>query len=242
LVGCRPPARTVRLLAIALVGMVWILHASPASANTGTITANGAPVTATVSTIGQPAKFTFSGTAGEVVSASTLDGTFPANSDAALMFLNASGGSISSSQGAGVSGLLSEVTLPTTGTYSIELASSSATGSVKLYLAKDATGSIVANGSPVTFTSVQVAQSARYTFSGTAGEVVSASTLDGTFAGSCPATIVFLNSSGGSISASTCASPSGKLSDITLPSTETYSIDVNVNHIETGSLKLSLTK
>jgi filamentous hemagglutinin family protein len=193
--------------------------------------------------VAQSARYTFSGTAGEVVSASTLDGTFDGNGDATIVILNSSGGSISSSQSAGVSGLLSEITLPSTETYSIDVnVNHIEKGSVKLYLAKDATGSIVANGSPVTFTSVQVAQSARYTFSGTAGEVVSASTLDGTFAGSCPATIVFLNSSGGSISASTCASPSGKLSDITLPSTETYSIDVNVNHIEKGSLKLSLTK
>ncbi len=235
-------ARAARLVAIGLVGLVLVVQAAPASANSGTITPNGSPVTATVSVAGQPATFTFSGTIGEVVTASTLNGTFASNCDATINVLNSSGHGLSSGVCAGTSGLLGEITLPSTGTYKLELDSPSNTGKVTLYLARDATGSITANGAPVTFTSVQVGQSAQYTFSGTIGEVVTASTLNGTFASNCDATINVLNSSGNGLAPGACAGISGLESELTLPRTGIYTVDINVNKVEKGKVTLYLAR
>ena len=225
------------------------LSSNPANA---TITANGAPVTFTATSTGQGGNFTFSGAAGEVITASTYNGTFPSNCDLELYLFNSVGTDLANAGCASQSDFLSQITLPGTGSYKLELQPyeeniGSNTGSVKLQLSEDAANStITENGAAVTFTATKTGQGRNFTFKGKAGQVVTASTYGGTFPSNCDLELYLFNSGGTLLENAGCAAQSGFLQEITLPSKGTYTLafepldeDIGSN---IGSVTLSLSE
>ena len=137
---------------------------------TGTITPSGDPVTATTTGVGQNARLTFSGTAGQRV-ALKPSSTMPSYNYTRL--LRPDGSQMSSSYN---SNFIDTVTLAVAGTYTIVLdpdGMNVGAMPVKLYdVPPDVTGTITPGGGPVSVSIPSVGQNARLTFQGTAGQRV----------------------------------------------------------------------
>jgi hypothetical protein len=204
-------------------------------------------VTATISTAGVPAKFTFSGTSGEVVTASAFNGTFASGCDVGLEVLAQSGATVGSDGCAGASGFIGETPLPGAGTYTLELVpAGSDLGSVTLALsANAASAAITANGAKATFTASHTGQGRDYTFTGTAGEVVTVSANAGTFAGGCDLGMQLTDPVGDALGTDGCAAVDGFIGQTTLPSAGTYTIELIPSGTDpgtsTGTLTLNLS-
>jgi hypothetical protein len=86
-------------------------------------------------------------------------------------------------------------------------------------------------------------QNARLTFSGTAGQVVTALVTNGTFSSYCYAFVLSILKPDGTTLAtlSSCSGSSGTLSQKTLPTTGTYTFFLNPDTTQTGTATLTLT-
>lgn len=227
------------------LALVWALalgaaQVPQARANSGTITANGPAVTAIISTPSAPAKFTFAGTAGEVVTVTASAGTFPSACDASVTLLNPAGTKIAGGGCNGTSGFIGETKLATAGTYAIVLSSGTGkTGQVTLSLsANAANGTITVNGPAVTFTATHSGQGRDYAFTATAGERVYLVADSGTYPGACDVNMEITNSSATNFG-SACAGHSGTVSNVTLAKAGTYIVDIIPQDGNVGSVKLS---
>jgi hypothetical protein len=148
------------------------------------------------------------------------------------------------------SGFIAETPLPGAGTYTIRVTPTGSdpganTGSVTLSLSSDpADSTISANGAPVTFTASHTGQGQDFTFSGTAGEVISMTFSNGTFLSDCDLETQILSPSGSQVGNAGCMAQSGSLASTTLPGTGTYTVDVTPTGADpganTGSVKLAL--
>ena len=211
---------------------------------TGTLTA-GTQDSLTVSTPGQNAELTFSGTAGQQVNAWALNSTFPGGYDAVTFsILNPDGSTLASSSlwGQGNVGL-PLITLPTTGNYTILLApQNGGTGSATVVLSFEQTGTITV-GNPVNVTVNTPGQNAELTFSGTTGQEINAWAINSTFPGGSDAVTFSILNPDGSTLASTSLWGQGNvgLSFITLPSTGTYTILLAPQNGVTGSATVVLS-
>jgi hypothetical protein len=218
-----------------------------ASANSGTIVANGSTQTATISSAGVPATFTFSGTSGEVVTASAYNGTFAGTCDVDLEILAPSSTEIASVGCVGTSGFLEETPLPGAGTYTLELLpTDNDLGSVTLALsANPANGTITVNGPTVTFTASNTGQGENFTFKGKAGETVTVSASGGTFPSGCDLNLYLVTSAGSQLGGAGCAAQSGFIGETVLPAKGTYTVELiplaQNPGSNTGSLTLSLS-
>ncbi|HEY2442455.1 MAG TPA: PPC domain-containing protein [Streptosporangiaceae bacterium] len=208
-----------------------------APANSGSITANGAAVVATVSSPNVPATFTFAGTSGEIVTASASGGTFAGECDVNLEILSPTGSTVASGGCAGQSGFTGETALPGAATYTLELSPNDGNlGSVTLRLsANPANGKITANGAKVTFTASHTAQGKDFTFAGQAGEVVTVSAAGGTFLSECDLQLQLLDPAGNAIGNAGCMAQSGFLAETVLPSAGTYTVDVTPTGSDPGA-------
>jgi hypothetical protein len=211
---------------------------------TGTISV-GTPLTATTTAAGQNASYTFSGTAGQQMSMNLTGNTYVGCNAVVVTILQSNGSSVGSAGACTSStGFMDSITLPVTGTYTVFVNPSGATtGSVTVLLNNfaDVTGTI-ASGTPVTATTTVAGQNARYTFSGTSVQHVSASLTGNTYSG-CNAVVVSILKPDGSTLSSTglCTGGSGSIASVALPSTGTYTVLVNPQGTTTGSLNVALT-
>lgn len=207
---------------------------------TGSITAGGSAVPITIARVGQNARYMFSGTAGQTVSAQLSSVTI---SSGYVSILNPDGSTLvaPSSFGTGGSVIDSQV-LPTTGTYAILIDPSvTYTGNVTvtLYNVADVTGTIAIDGTAVSPTITTPGQRARYTFTGTAGQWVNLGLSSVTIASS---SISLLKPDGTSLVATTIGTGGGSLDPTTaLPTTGTYTIIVDPVGNYTGSITLTLS-
>ncbi|WP_428381880.1 Calx-beta domain-containing protein [Nevskia ramosa] len=164
----------------------------------GTIPTNGSPVTATISSVGGSADFTFAGIAGRRFSLFPTDANFPNssnNNNYSRAFLVRPDGSVRNSVDCYDSATClldpfdgntsSATALDVNGTWTVSLHSfyedSTGSAQLRLYTVTDQTGSIASNGTAVTSTISTPGQRSIFTFAGTAGQrysaVTSASTL-----------------------------------------------------------------
>ncbi|HEX6291760.1 MAG TPA: RHS repeat-associated core domain-containing protein [Herpetosiphonaceae bacterium] len=136
----------------------------------GSIIVGGDPVTTTTTAIGQNAKLTFSGTQGQRIALLVTS----ASKGYDLLITKPDGTGLWGWGGVGTNSYIDTTTLPATGTYSINInprGTDTLTTSIKLYdVPADATGTIVAGGSPETVTTTAVGQNAKLTFTGTQGQ------------------------------------------------------------------------
>jgi hypothetical protein len=211
------------------------------SAAPSTITGNGAAVTFTATHSGQGREYTFTVSAPLVVTLSASDGTYPGGCDVSMAIIDPTGHSLGSSC-AGASGFIGETTLPTAGTYTVDVTPNNGdTGQTTLSLSADAPDStITANGAAVTFVATHTGQGRNYTFAGTAGEVVTLAASAGTYPGGCDVAMTILTPNGASIGSS-CAGGSGFVGETTLPAAGTYTVAVTPNNGNTGQTTLSLS-
>ncbi len=207
---------------------------------TGTITPGGSSVPVSITTAGQNARLTFSGSAAQKISlrmtgvtiGSTTPVTFFNPNGTTLAFFNAS-----SSAG----GWLEATALPVAGTYTILMdPNTTFTGNATfaLYDVVDINGSITSGGTAVTAQLTTPGQNASYTFNGSAGQRVSLNLTGVTIGGS---KVYIYKPDGSTLASNLNVGTAGAFFDtMTLPVTGTYTIFVDPNTYLTGNMTLAL--
>lgn len=206
----------------------------------GEIAPHGSAVPIVINRGGQNARYTFSGTSGQVVSLQLSDVTIRSG---IVSIIQPDGTPLSqplSFAGGGV--MIPGQILPSNGTYAILVDPDlSYTGRAKLalYNAPELTGTIMIDQVAVTPTLTVPGQKARYTFNGTAGQWVNL----GVTGVSIPMSTVLIMKPDGSKWESTTIGPSGgSLDPLTpLPVTGSYTIVVVPVSNYTGSMTLALS-
>jgi len=207
---------------------------------TGSITPGGAAVPVTVTTPGQNARLTFSGTAGQRVSLRATNVT--GFTTAWVSILKPDGTTLSGPLAVGAGGtlFLDAVSLPTTASYTVVVDPFAAqTGglTLTLYDVVDVSGTITIGGAAVPVTTTVPGQNARLTFTGAAGQRVSLYLSSVSLTNS----VVTLQKPDGSTLASTSVGPPTGFVDVqTLPTAGTYTVLLDPAGIYTGSMTFTL--
>jgi YD repeat-containing protein len=207
----------------------------------GSITADGTPVTVNTPVVGQDARLSFSGTAGQRVSL-LVTNVVSASGNISLLRTDGSTQSVMAVN-VGSTNFMAPVTLTTTGTYSLLVAhnsSSTTSETLQLYtVPPDVTGTISIGGPPVTITVTTPGQNASLTFGGTAGQNVSFAFTNGAFpANEC--TMQVLNPDSTVLANAICTGTSGAAVFGTLGQTGTYTLKIQTQGGPTGSVTLQL--
>lgn len=208
----------------------------------GTITPGGSPAELTTTTPGQNLSLTFSGTASNRISlqfASTTAWT-------RIAVNKPDGTALIAPTWVNGSGFFDTTVLPVSGTYTIVADPENAnvgTFTFTLHdVPSDASETITAGGPSVTVTMSTPGQNAAVTFSGTSGDkamlVLSSVTINGT----AWSQVSILKPDTTTLVAPTWFNGAGKTLDtVTLPATGTYTIVINPEAANTGSVTLALT-
>ena len=206
---------------------------------TGTITPGGSPVVATISAIGQDARLTFNGSAGQRVALGMTNSTIPGLTYVSIV--KPDGTNLAGPVGAS-SGFIDTVILPVSGVYTILVDPyQTGTGSLTLTLydvPPDATGSITPGGAPVVATVTAVGQNVRLTFTGSVGQRVSLGIANSTITPGL--TFVSIVKPDGTNLAGPVTTTSAFIDTKTLPTAGTYTVLVDPNDLGTGSVTLTL--
>jgi YD repeat-containing protein len=232
------------------VGSITLtLYDVPAD-TTGTITAGGAAETVTTTIPGQNASLTFSGTASQRISLKMTNVTIGTSTccSTRVSIRKPDGTTLVSPSLIGTTGGFFDVqTLPATGTYTIVVdPQNTDVGSMTLTLydvPADPTPTITAGGAAVTVTTTVPGQNVRPTFSGTAGQRISLRMTSVTIGTStcCSTRISILNPDGSTLVSPTLIGTTGGFIDVqTLATTGTYTIVVDPQNADTGSMTLTL--
>ncbi len=205
--------------------------------NAGTIVIDGASVTATTTRVGQRARLTFDGTAGQIASLGVNSITMSTSSD--IFVFNPDGSTLASATILTTSTNF-HVALPATGTYTMIVDPDAAsTGSVTLTLSSEVNvGVLTINDPAVPVTISRVGQRAGATFSGTSGQQVTARVTGNTMGS---VTVQMLKPDGTQQTTVTSSASSFNTATQTLGTTGTYTILVDPASTNTGSLNLSVT-
>lgn len=232
---------------LAAIGSATVtVHDVPADV-TGTIVIGGAHVPVTITTPGQNAQLTFTGTEGQIVE---LDWTGTQGFPSRPVFFKPDGTQLIDDFGLFDNDDIYR--LPVSGTYRITInptGSSTGTTILALYaIPEPVSASIEADGPPVTISMPTAGQFARVTFNGTAGQRVSLknSNVKMTYA-----YIEVLSPTGSFINDSDAfpewqfdgfnfSDPALLIDTMTLPTTGTYTINVYPDFDASGSLTLQL--
>jgi hypothetical protein len=211
---------------------------------TGTIAAGGPPVTVKTTTPGQNARYTFTGTSGQIVAVQASKGVFE-GCGTTIAILKPDDSPLGSPQAiCGGGGFLDQLSLPTDGTYTLLVDPDGATtggATLTLYTVVDVTGSITPDGPPTSVKTTTPGQNVRYTFAGTGGEAVTVQATRSTFAG-CGTTIAILQPDGSPLgSPQAICGGAGKLDAQRLPASGTYTLLVNPDGATTGETTLALS-
>jgi len=216
---------------------------------TGTISIGGPPVNVTIATPGQDASLTFSGTAGQQISLNLTNQSFNGNDNVKYYILQP-GGSTSNAIASLLSwtsgNIIADVTLPTTGTYTLfvdPIAANTGTVTLQVFATSDVTGSISIGGPPVNLAIATPGQDASLTFSGTAGQQISLNLTNQSFNGNDNVTYYIIPPGGGTSNATASLvswTSSNIIVDVTLPTTGTYTVFVDPAAGNTGSVTMQL--
>jgi len=212
---------------------------------TGTITPGGGSVTANLSTPGQRATYTFEGTVGQRVSLNITGSSFSVltYSDLNVYIRRPDGTAIAYGAIDGVNTRFIEpVTLPTTGTYTIDLdPPDMMTGSATFTLydvPADVSGSIGVGGAAVPVTITTPGQNAALAFAGLAGQQVTVR-LTGNTAGT--VAVKLLRPDGTVLTSLSSSASAFNLTTQTLAADGTYQVVIDPSGARTGGISVSLT-
>lgn len=218
----------------------------------GTITPGGPSVTVPITTPGQNGTLTFSGTANQRISLRGTNGTISGQilgCDVNVRIVRTSDNfSVASATCMEGNGFIDATQLPTTDTYSIIVDPVSfATGNLPLtlYTVTDVSGTMTADGAPVTVSITTPGQNGALTFSGTAGQRVSLEGLNGTIIGqiafACDVNVSIVRVSDSfTVAGATCMEGNGFIDRVNLPTTDSYKVIVDPVSFATGNLTLKL--
>jgi YD repeat-containing protein len=207
----------------------------------GTVTPGGAAVPISIARVGQNARYTFSGTAGNTVSLQLSSVTITSGY---VSLIKPDGTNLVAPTSFGTGGAVIDTqVLPTSGTYAILVDPSGAyigNATLTLYNQADVIGSITIDGAAVTTPALTVpGRRARYTFTGTAGQWVNLGLSTVTITSS---TLSMLNPDGTTLVSTSIGTGGGSLDPTTaLPTTGTYTIVVDPVGTYTGSMTLTLS-
>jgi len=210
----------------------------------GTITAGGSAVTASMSTPGRNGTLTFSGTAGNRISLTGTNGLlgYVLGCDLNVKIVKPDGSVLVADTCMEDSGFIDAVTLPTTGTYTIVVDPVSlAVGSLTLTLyavPADTTGTVTIGGAAVTVTLGTPGQNGSLTFAGTAGQQVTVRMTSSTYEW---ITLRLVKPDGATLTSTWYFMPSFNLSTEILPTTGSYTIVVDPYLFVTASKDVSVT-
>ncbi len=208
----------------------------------------GVPVT--LNTPGQNARFTFNGTAGQVITELVWGPTFPGNCGSFayyLWLLRPDGSAQATIPSCGGGTFLDRQTLSSSGTYTLMLdpvGTGTGAANVAFFAVVDVTGPITPNGPAVPISITKPGQNALLTFSGTAGQVVNAFSSGNTIPGSCAVFGFSLNlvkPDGSTLGSVSSCGGNVTLGQRTLPVTGTYTLFLNPADSRTGSIAITLT-
>ncbi len=215
-------------------GSMTIALSSPV---TGTIAIDGASVPVNLNKVGQTARYTFNGNAGQWVNL----GLTSVNITSSAVTLLTSDGTILASTAVGTAGgsLEDQNPLPTTGTYTILVDPvGSYTGKMTLTLSTEVVDSLKLNGAPRPITVSRAGQNGRYTFTGAANQQAMIKVTNNKLGN----VTVNLYSPNGILQAGMTSSASSfTLNPVTLASADTYTVTINPALTETGSIQLQVS-
>lgn len=221
-------------------GHIDLGHATLALYNSpdisGTIMVNEAPVTSTLTVPGQRARYTFNGTAGQWVN---LGLTSVTTASSVVSMLNPDGTTLVSTTVGPSGGSLDPSTiLPVTGTYTITVDPVGYyTGSMALTLTSPLTGTIALDGQPAPLNFTKPGSTARYTFSGAAGQWVNLGFSSVTVTSS---TVTLLNQDGTVLASTSVGRGGGGLkAPSPLPANGTYTVIIDPTGTHTGAMTVT---
>jgi len=205
----------------------------------GSISLGGAAVPLTITTPGQNASYTFSGTAGQQVSLNITNVTVTGGT----VYVNKPDGTTLTSTSFGTSGsFIDSTTLPSAGTYTVFVNPSiyyTGNMTLALYNAADVTGPITPSGSSVTVNLTSPGQNARLTFNGTVGQKISINVTGVTITST--TSLRIYKPDGASMGSTWSFQTGGTFVDTqTLPTAGTYTIVVDPYSYNTGNATLTL--
>jgi hypothetical protein len=221
--------------------------AGAASATSGGCTVNGAAATMTVTTPGKSAKCTFHGTTGQMIDAAITNVTTSDNGCEKLSLATPHGQIAGYQTGCGNGNPVGvgPVTLTSTGTWAVLLQlDTTATGSARLWVSAPAsTGTVTLNGPAVPLEVAHPGREPELTFHGKTGQQVEAA-------------ITKVKTSDNGCEKLSLASPHGQIAGyqtgcgngnpvgvgpVTLTSTGTWAVLLQIDTIATGSCKLKVS-
>ncbi len=221
---------------------VGTLSITPVRDVDGAITPNSALTPAAITSPGQNARFTFSGVAGRRVSAFAQG--FSGCSDFGLSILKPDGTTLVGGGASCMPSAFIEAALSATGTYTVVFDPGFAavgTASLGVYTFDDLAGAITSNGPAVPVSTQYPGQNVRLEFTGTSGQVVTASATGLSWSG-CPGfTLSILNPDGTTASTSPYCFAGGTLTGVTLHSSGTHTLLFSPEGAFTGTASLRLT-
>jgi hypothetical protein len=220
----------------ASTGQVTVtVHEVPADL-TGTITP-GTATTIAIAAVGQNAGLTFTGTAGQRASLRVNTSTVSTGA----VRIRHPDGTILGSAGVSPNAFLNALTLPVTGSYTVEVdPSGAATGqvSVTLYVFTDVTDTLTVNGPSVIVTTTLPGQRGLLTFPGAASQPVTIRLSGNTMGG---VTIILRKPDGAMMVSSTSNASTFNVPQQTLPVSGSYSVEVDPSGVNVGSITVSVT-
>jgi YD repeat-containing protein len=209
---------------------------------TGTITPGGSAESVTMSTPGQNAQLTFSGTVDQRVSLRITGVTLNGNSWVNVYIRKPDGTNLASTTFDSSGGFIDVKTLPVTGTYTVVIDPyKTNTGGVTATLydvPADASDTATVNGGGVGVTTTVYGQNAFVTFGGTSAQQVTVRVTNNTMG---TVTVRLLKPDGTQLTSSVANSSSFNLSTQTLPTTGTYKVSIDPNGTNTGGMTVSVT-
>jgi hypothetical protein len=246
-------------------GTYTILVASNGAAYTGSLTLNlSQPISppnssgsstktdqVVINTPGQTSTVFFNGTAGQLTSVLLANSIFPGDCYSVIVsILNPDGSTLTSSKMCGQgSFFVNPVALPTTGTYTVEIAPQNGgvgSASVTLSLFNEQKIPITPIAAGTTGTQLTIntpGQNAQLIFSGTAGQLASVLLSKSTFPGGCYSVIVsILNPDGSTLTSSNmCGQGSLFVNPVALPTSGNYTLVVAPQGGAIGSASVVLS-
>jgi hypothetical protein len=203
---------------------------------TGTISIDGSTVAPTLTVPGQRARYTFGGTAGQLLNLG-VSGVSITNSNVSI--LKPDGTTLALATIGTGGGSVDPAALPVTGTYTVVVDPWNVyTGSMTLTLSSALAGSITLDGASVSVSLTRVGQTGRYTFSGTAGQQVNIGVSSVTIT---TANVSLLRPDNTTLASASIGATGGSVDPSILPTTGTYTILVDPSGTYTGSATLTLS-
>ncbi len=212
---------------------------------TGSLTVNGSALTFSTARVGQNARYTFSGTAGQSYSVLWTGNTFPGNYTSIYIY-KPDGSYLTSTsinETSLANGTLDLVNLAVTGTYTVFVNPyGTGTGQVAVSIKGDATGTLAIDGAVSNLT-LAAGQNARYTFSGTAGQRLGLgiSALTTTPSGGYVTVTVYKPDGTTLTGCNSYSAPGGQCDVASLPTTGTYTVLVDPAAVYAANVTLTLS-